>query len=77
MSIGTQRLGAVTALILAGAVAGCSDDPAPTDAGQDVVTTDLGGDTGGDAPVGADRPDAGPPADTPPRTSRWRPTCRW
>ncbi|MDB4929762.1 MAG: hypothetical protein JWM10_2246 [Myxococcaceae bacterium] len=46
MSTGTLRFGAVTALILAGAVAGCSDDPAPTDAGQDVGFTDTGADTG-------------------------------
>ena len=57
MSTRTQRFGAVTALILAGAVAGCSDDPAPTDAGQG----DVGADAGVDVPMGTDRPDAGNP----------------
>jgi sugar lactone lactonase YvrE len=66
MSKGTQRLGAVTALILAGTIVGCSDGATtPTDAGQDVVTTDGGGDTGVDVPVGPDVPDAGAPTDVP------------
>jgi sugar lactone lactonase YvrE len=63
MSTGTLRFGAVTALILAGAVAGCSDDPAPTDAGQDAGFTDAGGDTG-NADTGV-RPDTGVDSGTP------------
>ena len=65
MSTGTQRLGAVTALILAGAVAGCGSDPAPTDAGHDVATTEVGVDGGVDVPVAADAPDAGTATDIP------------
>jgi sugar lactone lactonase YvrE len=72
MTTGTLRFGAVTALILAGAVAGCSDDPvAPTDAGQDVGFTDTGvtdngvrPDTGTDAGRDAGT-DSGTPIDMP------------
>lgn len=70
MSTGTHRLGAVTALILAGVVAGCSDDPpTPTDAGPDVTApdtaVDTGVDTGRDVPTVRDVLDAGTPVDRP------------
>ena len=65
MSIGTQRIGAITALILAGAVAGCGSDPAPNDAGTDVGTTEVGADAGADVPVARDVTDAGTATDIP------------
>lgn len=63
MTTGTLRFSGAAALILAGAMAGCSDNPAtPADAGQDVGFADAGDDTGA-ADTGV-RPDTGVDAGT-------------